>query len=482
MPPADDNELSRLYESFINAAETDGDFSGFSKDDLIDIFDYSRGVPNDFISEQVLVIGLMRYPDSVDLFKRKALLFYDLGRVSMAEEALGKLPENEFVRQVGVVRFEWAVCHSVKKLDEILPGHANGSIEDGDIMFLVDVYEEMDRLDELIAHADRVSEISQYPATIFSELFNLYIDRGDYEKAIGFGLKLTEIEPFNFVWWSEIASIYLTQLDRPDDAIEAAEYALAINPQQQTAQMIKALALYDSDHDAARAMVRDALEEDENNASALYVAACIDFFENRQQHAIANILRILIGFDFVRARDAIDLLFKSITEPLTDDQKQSLAGSLSNMREIDIEKWVDRLLHMHLYRGAVELADIGISLNRYSFNTAENITAISEAMYKLKMYREVCSLFSGFENNYAIESLPYNVALMYALSLYHLGLSDRVHTFLEMFKSNLVQSQTDLDKLMIHERLIYDATIDRLYLLCRFINGDTDVSESDFDL
>ena len=64
---SDDGGIKELYRSFVEAVERDGDLSSFSEDDLIDIFDYVTGIPDDFIAGESLRVGERLYPDSVGL-------------------------------------------------------------------------------------------------------------------------------------------------------------------------------------------------------------------------------------------------------------------------------------------------------------------------------------------------------------------------------------------------------------------------------
>lgn len=91
------DELKKLYDDFVDALRKGADMSSFSKDDLLDIYDYSRGIPDDYVGLEALLAGIRYFPRSRDMRKRIALYMHDLGQDDLAERAAERLPDRKSV-------------------------------------------------------------------------------------------------------------------------------------------------------------------------------------------------------------------------------------------------------------------------------------------------------------------------------------------------------------------------------------------------
>lgn len=473
-----DDEMSRLYASFVEAHGNGEDLSGFSKDDLIDVYDFSRGVPNDYISGEVLEIALMRFPKSRDLLKRKAFFYHDLGHDSICDIILMSLPERSFVRTMAHLKNEWRLFGNEPQLSEYLGDYAPGSIEDGDVIFTVDIFDDAGLIDTIGRCAETFSKISQYPSTIYNELYNAYYDKGIYEKALEFGQKLTEIEPFNAAAWTELANLYLMKMNRPDVAAECAEYAIAIEPENINSRMIKALAVYDSDPITSKSMVADALDVDVPMPSACYVGAFIDFYEGKEQDAIGKIMRSLNDFSLAQCRESIDLLLRKICDPLNRDMRDRIHDLLVKDESINVEAWVDNLLRLGCFRGAYELYSVALAAGRYNVENMSALLTAAEVMYRLKLYDQVTDVLYRYLSKFPLAEATPPMILLYALSLFRCQHGDEAREFISEAKMALEQS---LPMSSLPDELLRESVIPRLENLRLYLDGDDTIAESYFD-
>lgn len=473
-----DDEMSRLYASFMEAYNSGGDLSGFSKDDLIDVYDFSRGIPDDFISEEVLSIALMRFPNSRDLVKRKAFFYHDLGHDSICDIILMSLPETSFVRTMAHLRNEWRLFGNEPQLSEYLDDYAIGSIEDGDIIFTVDIFGDAGLIDLVVRYAETFSNISQYPSTIYNELYNAYYDKGMYEKALEFGQKLTEIDPFNAAAWTELANLYLMKMNRPDVAAECAEYAIAIDPEDVNPRMIKALSLYDSDPIGCKNMVAEALAGDVKVPSACYVGAFIDFYEGKERDAVEKITQSLDDFSLAQRRETIDLLLRKINKPLDCDMRDRIHDLLIKDDSINAEAWVENLLRLGCLRGAYELYSVASSVWCYDTGNLQAMLTAAEVMYRLNLFGKTAEVLAVYVNETPLADVTPPAILLYALSLYRCWKGDVVRSFVSEAKMVLEQAPSMSS---LADGLLRESVIPRLSSLLSRIDGDETVAESSFD-
>lgn len=478
MDNAPDEEMHKLYSAFMSAVSNGDDLSTFSKDDLIDVYDFSRGIPNDYFAYEAIAEGLRRHPKSRDLIKRKAFYFHDLGHDDLCDTYLLSLPERSFARTMAYIKNEYKLFGTEIKLGQFLPDYQIGSIEDGDIIFMVDIFLGVNRLDVVAAYADDIALISQYPSTIYSELYNAYYEKGDFAKALAYGKKLTDVEPFNASSWIELANLYLMKFGDKNSAVECAEYASAIDPDNKSPQMITALAIYDNDPAAARKMVEDVLEVDFDNEKALYVGARMDFYENHPLEGTEKILRSIEHFSLTARREPFDLLLRNLTGPLGGEAKEMLLAYIHADDMLAVEQWVEYLAADKCFLGAVELFKVAREANRFDLERPQAAYIVCESMYRLGDYEGLLKLLAPVRNADIFSDYPVSMLHMVFLSLYRLGDTATVKALLSKAISQLeAPDQSDV----MAEGMIRRLMLPSMKALMRKIDGDPNVSDSDFD-
>lgn len=465
--PAD--EMSALYQSFRQALSDGSPLDEFSKDDLIDIYDYSRGIPDDYIANEVIVTGLQRFPGNRDLIKRKALYFHDLDQDGICELILTSLPEKEFVRVIASLKNELVVFGNVPDIKDVVSSYSYGSIEDGDIIYMIDIFDGIGRLDLVAESADVISERSQYPTTVFQELYLSYFEKLDMDRCRHIGQRLTEVDPFNVAAWVELAHLCFTHFKEVEAAKESVEYALAIDPEDIGARMLQAMIVFESDPVHAAEILHSMLEKYPDDAQVLYVDALIRFVKKDEPGGVESIIRSFAGFGVGQRREAIDLMLRSIKNPLDPDARVSLETVIQEDSNLNIARWVRDLASRFAYRGAYELALAGVRLRRYSPETLEDVTAFVETMYNLELFDEIVDFLNGIESDPL--ALHPVCAVMYAIAHYRLKHLDFIQKWIEeyLMKSGFL---TPFFKSTLDERMLRKDAVRRLIMLNRLISGD----------
>lgn len=473
-----DGEMERLYTAFVEALDSGRDFSSFSKDDLIDVYDFSRGIPNDYVAAESIDEGLRRFPDDSDLIKRKAFLYHELGHDSICDMYMQRLPEQNFVRKITDLKNQSRIFDEIPDLRSCLTEYKSGSIEDGDIIYLVDIFEDNGYLDRVADCADELSGISQYPSTVYNELYNVFYNRGMYERALAYGQKLTDIEPFNASAWIELANLYLMKLGRVDVAAECAEYAIAIEPENVSPRMIKALTVYESNPDEAKQMVGNARLENADVPSVCYVDAFIDFFEGKEESAVLKISRSLKEFSVAQRREAADLVLRKISMPLPDEMRVGLQEMLLVDDDVNIEKWIENLVNLGCFRGACELYIAGVNSHCYEASDIDSSLTVAEAMYRVKEYDAAIELLQPYIDEAVKQDIPAMAMLLYSLSRYRSGLTSGLRALLDQAITAYEHHGLQLSA---SETIATESILPRLRALTMKMDGDEYVEEQDFD-
>lgn len=476
------DEIHSLYKSLCAAIARGDDLSDFSKEDLLDVYEYTRSIPDDYIANEIVGAGLRRYPKSRAFLKRKGLLFHDIGQESFCETILLGLPEKSFVRVVTAMKNGYVRFGSAPDFKRELDGFAKNSIEDGDILYMIDIFDDVDGLHFLEESAELISGISQYPSTFYLELSRRNDEKGNLAAAIEYGRRLTEVDPFDITGWIHLALLYIKDKNY-DAALESTEYALAIDPEEVGSRMIKALTIYESrndDQELPQKLVAEVLSVNPDDPRALYVAAYIDLHEHRQAEGVAKIFRMIPGCNVDQRRDAYDLLLRSLTGPLDDGERIRFVELMSEYPEQNIADWIVDLNCSGAYQGAYELTLAAMGCRIYIPHTFADISALAEAMYRIGMFKEIIQFIEQNNGGESMMMLKPFDALIYAVSQYRL---DRMAELRQWIGAYLTFSpwRAHRKEFLLDFRLLNDGAFSRLEALRRRLDGDASVDESAFD-
>lgn len=458
-----DDEIIRLYNSFVESVKSGGDLSEYSEDDLLDIFDYASGIPDDATSAEVIICGERRFPASNDLLKRKAFLFHQLGQEEACRGVLRRLSGKSFLRRIlGIV--ESSELHDVyESIVDCIERLPSGKIEDGDIMYLVDIFDSSGELQFLADNADRFSRISEYPSTIYNELFHLYWEKGDYTQAVEFGRKVTEAEPFNSNAWTELADLYNIHIKDSRAAVECADFALAIDPESLGAMVVKSSALYESDPEESRQVVSQLTQIAPEDPLVLYAEAILNINDGDRQKGIEYLEKALAIAVPSQYRNIFNVLLSVIDAPLD----QPLCAKLKELFEtdgtVDAVRWCSELISSGSYAGAYEVFRAAYESGRMDLTDPDSVMLGAEALYRMGYYGSVVELleagFSGLDEN--LLHLTFPLALIYVLSMYRTGVKDpeEIRTYIEC---KMAFHQVDQTQYNLSYRLMNQSAMKRM--------------------
>ena len=458
-----DDEMVSLYNSFVEAVKSGGDMSDFSEDDLLDIFDYASGIPDDATAAEVIIQGARYFPSSSDLLKRKAFLFHQLGQENACREIIGRMPDKSFLSRIlNITETSNGndVYGSIVRYVDQMPA---GRIEDGDLMYLVDYFDSVDDLDFVAGHADSFSRISEYPSTIYNELFHLYWEKGDYSKAAEFGRKVTEIEPFNGNAWTELADLYNIQMKDPQAAVECADFALAIDPDSLGAMVVKSSALYESSPDESRRVVARLLEIAPSDPLVLYAEAILNINDGKKKEGIEKLEKALSAAEPSQYRNIFNVLLSVVEYPLPPSLHSMMLVLFETDNSVDAVRWCCDLIADGSYVGAYEVFRSAYEAHRYDFSAPEAFMTATEVLYRMGHFGSVVELLkSGYgdlDDN--LLHLPLPLALMYALSRYRNDTNDseEIRAYLEC---RIALHRMDQTRYTLPYRLMNQSAIKRI--------------------
>lgn len=230
--------LKRFRDSLANPASDDY----FSEDDLLDIIDYAGDVENDYLRTEALFRGARYFPDSEALRARRGLLYHDLFSDNDIEMYTTDTSSNKDFLS-GLIRISSGKdsgAVQLKKLEQLI--HTTESLDNEEVIRLVNFVEGINRLDWLYANLDELKAKAGSTTTLLYETAAASVDAHDYERSAKLAVKLTDDEPYNVDFWI-LRAMSLSGLFDATGSLDAAEIALAIKPDHKDAQMAKAQAL-----------------------------------------------------------------------------------------------------------------------------------------------------------------------------------------------------------------------------------------------
>lgn len=232
------NELLKRFVEFAKRRKTD---EYFEENDLVDIFDYATDINDDFVKLEVIQYAAAFYPTSIPLIERKAFMYLDLGLTEAAGDMARLLPADSVMRKLIELRTgDFSQEERLEKLDEIV--ESTPEFEDEWLIRLSETAQELMLTEWLFVNKDKLCAKTSYPQTLIYDLVNIDHEQFNYPRAQVLAEELTTLEPFSSDFWEILAREYAAN-DEHDKALNAVEYALAINPDSPFALRMKAEAL-----------------------------------------------------------------------------------------------------------------------------------------------------------------------------------------------------------------------------------------------
>ncbi len=381
------DERRELYEKFKS------DLTGaprdifFDEKDLVEIFDQASDLDDDYVRMEVLLHGFRLYPDSEDLKVRRAYFYSACGIDEGADEMCRGEHLDGIMWDILGLRLNDLTHEEVEaRLDKFVD--RTEAFDDESIIQTVDCASALHAYDWVKRNRKKLQSKCSYLPTLFYELHIVASLNGDHQYAIEMLEELTDIEPFNGEYWCILAEEHL-KLDQNDEAISAADYALAINADDIRAMAAKARALINIDEDRTTPvkLLEKVVRELPDEAFLVQSLAVAYTNDGRREDAE----RLLVDFNAKNPTDTatIDYLlllrYADISHLL--DRYYQIVSESSGVEHW--KEWAQKHIAERRY------AEAAVILESYYRNSSigENLSMYCETLYQAKFYAAVLALY-----------------------------------------------------------------------------------------
>ena len=201
----------------------------YSEDELVAIFDSAGDYYDDYLRVEALMLGARLYPESSDLMSRRAIYYSERDPNSFKNF----LEDNPSLSTplLDIMRLSDSYPDHDRSLAAVESFLEHGSLEEDEaVIQFVRMVHSLGLDKWLIDNMQRIRAKVSYMPTLLYEVA-VTAEESPVLDTISVAMleELTEIEPYCADYWSLLSYTY-SRHNRPDDALQAIEYALAIDP------------------------------------------------------------------------------------------------------------------------------------------------------------------------------------------------------------------------------------------------------------
>lgn len=243
--------LRDLYDRFRKEVLAGGQIDYYEKDELLDIYDYAQDEGDVMTQFFVFLTAARLFPDDHS-FDDRAGFFLSYLSTDAATDMLARAQRDDTplwaVLEIGVKNFPDG--DPEKDVDALLQRY--DSIDTEAIIKLIDLLRDMNRLDILAKRADRLRAVAEDSESLIYELAAGLSDKPEHTDLARTLLdELTKSEPFNCQDWVLLARVEFNAHNY-DEALQALDYAAAIDPANPEALTLRGLLLASWPDDPSR--------------------------------------------------------------------------------------------------------------------------------------------------------------------------------------------------------------------------------------
>ncbi len=463
------DERVLLYEQFKDNVLESSSQDYYDEDDLVEIYDYAGDIDDEFVKMEVLMCGARLYPQSDRLRVRRAYFYYSIQN-EQGVAALSKLPHEESPL--------WDIINlRIAKLSdkEIIDGfnqmlNKNEEFDDETVIQLVDAASALNKYDWLINNIERIKKRCNYEQTLLYETAIVSELNGDYAHAVKMLEELTMIEPFNVVYWVLLAQEYTYMADY-EKSLNAVDYALAIDSENQQALLLKAQVIYQSTGKGkeVKNIIKKILAQDPDNSLAIQTLTAILVEENDIDRVEALL------HDFI-VRHPDDRLVIDYLLTIGAEDADAILDRLFSQEEEHEEtlwlSWAQEHAILKRFKAAAQILDC---YNRNA-GIVIGMRLFMESLYRSQQYEKIVELMDDVN---AYGNQPKEVILTYILALLRLG-QDEVAK--NKIYENIVKHDSCLNNCTdISEILTEKGFVSTLNNILSIINSDENIPLDDVD-
>nr|WP_321331327.1 tetratricopeptide repeat protein [uncultured Bacteroides sp.] len=207
-------------------------------DALIEIASAYRNDGQDDNALSVLEYGLMLHPGNTDILIEKVYFYIDKNMLPEASSTFNEIADV-FSRDVKILKAE--LCLNEKNIEEAnaIFNELEDKEEIDTIFEFANLYLESNYIKEALSLLEPMisEDNSEELISLLAECYNL---NEQYDLAIEWFNKLIDLDPYDVSSWIMLSDIYI-EIKQYDKALEAADFALAIDPKNQNAKMKKSI-------------------------------------------------------------------------------------------------------------------------------------------------------------------------------------------------------------------------------------------------
>lgn len=220
-------ECVQRYEE----AKAEGRILYLDVDEFMDIAGHYWTENREEDVHSVLSDALRIHPNDNELLQYQIEFYIDNGKIEKARKLMNS------IREPHTADFKYlnAEVFYEEKNEEASVAILNELLEAEDVnhhilINMSELFNEMDMNEKELQCLIKADNMSPNNPDILTPMVLAYMNEGDLEKAISLCNRLIDNDPYSFFPWQKLAECYLAS-DRPDKAIEAAEFAMIANPQ-----------------------------------------------------------------------------------------------------------------------------------------------------------------------------------------------------------------------------------------------------------
>lgn len=333
---SDEEYMRSLYDRFRREVESGASMDYYEINELLDIYDYAQDEGDAMVQMFVFLAAARLYPDNHDFDERMAF-FLSYVSQDAANDMISRGGRQESalwdVLRMGVK------CYPAEDptpyLDDILEKY--DALDCESVLKIIDLLRDMDRRDLLAKYYPAISKRAEDQRGLAFEVAETLKERGDFmEEARKVADDLTKLEPFNIEAWLLLARIEFG-LERPEEALAAVDYALAIDPEHFNARLTRGVIMVVMPDKRAESIsiLKGILESEPLNNFALEGLAEAYVREGRTKDA-CDIYATMIRNDVATASNVDPL---SIICELAPDNLEEYLQLAINHGKTDSETW-----------------------------------------------------------------------------------------------------------------------------------------------
>lgn len=280
-----DKERKDLLDRFRESLHSDPTDYFFDEDDLVEIFDYAGDLNNDYLRAEVLMRAARFYPDSEALKQRRIIFYSDVLDPSMRDGFAQDYSDNQsLLAEISFLQSDAMTCsreHALERMKMFLSTYP--PFDDEETIRFITLANTYQLLDWVYENYDQVAAHVTNEDVLLYELGYDFSESPDYENGQDIAAELLGrlVEKFPFVadYWQLLASAQYKSEKYHDKYEESLDLALALDPKNREALLLKAQILC-SDENLAKKHV-DELREicnvcPDDEFSLMGLLSCLD--------------------------------------------------------------------------------------------------------------------------------------------------------------------------------------------------------------